>query len=224
MQLDRGAQVFDGLGNCVGAQWRRLGIGGQQAASPRQQQTGAHFVGHVLALGERGRPVDHIQVERGAGLERVQRGQPDLLSHHAGRCALVGVRHIQTVGQDIPRNVEAGIEEPGIEVPQHQRGDDIILAPGVRRQHAVQIRRIGRQQRNLELSLALRGLDLLQPGAVGSQAHLHLLVDRGPFHQVAAGGARRLLRGERTLHMAAGGGVGHGQIPNSMFSATAPRP
>ncbi len=185
----------------------------------------AGFVGHVGLVGEQEGAMQGRKVEATAGLLCLERGLGDLFGDDAAGGTREAVGHDQVVCEDVVGDVQGAGVIAGIDAPEHDGGDHLVLGALAGLQHAGNVRLVGRQQLDLERCLAFAGLDVLQAAAILIQLGELQLIGVRAFHALVRGSGRRLLSGGHAQEVRLGGTEGHViYSATSMFSTRQPRP
>ena len=117
-----------------------------------QKQTGdfvqlcAHFIRHVSRGGQFKGLRQQAGIHRLTGSVSAHGRKRHLLGEHVRRGAAVFTRHGQTVLQGITGNLQRTGNIAGIQTPQHDRHQNVILCTFALLQHAVHPRQPERQQ------------------------------------------------------------------------------
>ena len=107
-------------------------------------QTGAHHIGNVSAVGQVDSGLQPGKVDRLTGIAQALRSKRHFLNQHVRCCAAV-VRG-EAVFQRVRGNFQRASDITGIETPQHDGHDNVILRTTAISQHTGDPRRIERQQ------------------------------------------------------------------------------
>ena len=157
-----------------------VGVGQQLEVSAQQAITGARAC--------------LLQLDAGVG---------DLFGDQGGGGALIAVRGTEAVADHVVGHVEGPFEIAGVEGPEHDSDQDVILFAPVSGQQAINPRLVDAQHGALCVDLAFDALDSFEGAAVFGQLHQLQLVGVGA-HLVELGIGRPLQGGQFAFAVATG--------------------